>query len=217
MSKLQVVAWVNGDELDNAVDRDVGISAWSVRNGWFGTALVRFSDADRVIGQLCDEVEDRDNWRNLALQFDRHRIDALAHLKAITRGEDGAIEACRAFLAAAPVAGSDIAKEHDEIRAEVEALRNSLRTEVEAGDSWKREAEELRDEVEALRKDAERYRWLRDKGLHREIFADSAAVAPGLGPFIMIQFPSSGAPNRVQLGSGADAYVDAAMAAKEGV
>lgn len=72
-------------------------------------------------------------------------------------------------------------------------------------------------EHEALREDAERYRWLRDKGLHREIFADSAAVTPGRGPFIMIQLPSSGAPNRVALGSGADAYVDAAMAAKEGV
>lgn len=73
------------------------------------------------------------------------------------------------------------------------------------------ERDQLKAEVEALRKDAERYRWLMNKGLHTEIYSNSAGIAPGRGPYICIDLPSSGAPNRVALGSGSDGYIDAAM------
>lgn len=65
--------------------------------------------------------------------------------------------------------------------------------------------------LRAAEKDAARYRWLRDKGLRNELFAASPTIAPGLGPYIAIQLPTSGAPNLVALGSGADAHVDVAM------
>ncbi len=65
--------------------------------------------------------------------------------------------------------------------------------------------------LRAAEKDAERYRWLRDHGLHHEAPGSTAAIAPGFGPFICMQLPSSGAPNRIRLGSGADAYIDAEM------
>lgn len=69
--------------------------------------------------------------------------------------------------------------------------------------------------VSAERKDAQRYRWLKEKGLHHSIDAATAAIAPGVGPFICVQLPSSGAPNIVRLGTSADAYVDLSMG-KEG-
>lgn len=56
--------------------------------------------------QLRDEVEAGKQWRTLALQFDRHRMSALAHLKAVVSSPSAAnIQACQAFLDAAPVSG----------------------------------------------------------------------------------------------------------------
>ncbi|WP_312115208.1 hypothetical protein [Stutzerimonas nitrititolerans] len=56
--------------------------------------------------QLRAEVEGLQVWRNLAMQFDRHRMTALGHLKAVVESPNAAnIQACQEFLAAAPVPG----------------------------------------------------------------------------------------------------------------
>lgn len=89
-----------------------------------------------VTAERDGEAESCEQWRNLALQFDRHRVSALAHLKMAVAGQDGAMDACRDFLAAPPVPGHAITEEIDQLRAEVEALRS----------------------------DAERFRWLAHQG-----------------------------------------------------
>ncbi|WP_312905443.1 hypothetical protein [Stutzerimonas nitrititolerans] len=76
-----------------------------------------------VTAERDGEAESCEQWRNLALQFDRHRMSALAHLKMAVAGQDGAMDACRDFLAAPPVPGHAITEEIDQLRAEVEALR----------------------------------------------------------------------------------------------
>lgn len=56
--------------------------------------------------ELREEVETGQQWRALALQFDRHRMSALAHLKAVVSSPSAAnIQACQAFIEAAPVSG----------------------------------------------------------------------------------------------------------------
>lgn len=70
------------------------------------------------------ESENR-QWHNLALQFDRHRMMALAHLRMVVAGQDGALDACREFIAAPPVSGMAITEEVDQLRSEVERLRKN--------------------------------------------------------------------------------------------
>lgn len=79
-----------------------------------------------VTAERDGEAESCEQWRNLALQFDRHRMSALAHLKMVVAGQDGALDACRGFLSAPPVPGHAITEEIDQLRAEVEALRKAF-------------------------------------------------------------------------------------------
>lgn len=58
------------------------------------------------IAKLREEVDTGNHWRTLALQFDRHRMTALGHLKAVVANPNAAnIHACQAFLETAPVPG----------------------------------------------------------------------------------------------------------------
>jgi len=67
-------------------------------------------------------------------------------------------------------------------------------------------------EAEAVR-DAERYRWLRDKGAYRNI-AGLASMNSGRGPYIYMELPSCNSfSNFVLTGIYADAHIDAAIAA----
>lgn len=124
-------------------------------------------------------------------------------------------------------AGCAAAKAHaDSWRAEAEALRKIISDSATAcGAAVSVECSlefmamlpgEIGSVVGSLRKDAERYRWLMKTGLHTEIYAKSASIAPGRGPYICIDLPSCGAPNRLALGSGADGYIDAAMSKEAG-
>ena len=62
-----------------------------------------------------DEPEDEDDtegaWRNLALQFDGHRIEALSWLKAMVANPFANIEGARDFLAAPPLPGEKVLAE----------------------------------------------------------------------------------------------------------
>lgn len=61
---------------------------------------------EKISAAVRDEVEALLVWRTLALQFDRHRMTALAHLKAVVESPNATnIQACQEFLGAAPVPG----------------------------------------------------------------------------------------------------------------
>ena len=105
----------------------------------------------------------------------------------------------------------DLIAEIDSLKSRLEMESAELAWSDSDGRAIQAERDHLKADNEALRKDAERYRWLMKKGLHTEIYANSSAVAPGRGPYICVDLPSCGAPNRVALGSGADGYIDAAM------
>tara|TARA_R110000868_G_scaffold96392_2_gene265168 strand:+ start:2918 stop:3265 length:348 start_codon:yes stop_codon:yes gene_type:complete len=65
-------------------------------------------------------------WRNLALQFDEHRMLALAHLRrALDSGLQNRQE-IELFLQSPPRSGNEISAEADDLRAEVARLRAAL-------------------------------------------------------------------------------------------
>lgn len=55
------------------------------------------------------QADDADaEWRRLALQFDGHRMQALAHLRGLLENPESHAEAVRAFLAAPPLSGEQV-------------------------------------------------------------------------------------------------------------
>lgn len=72
-------------------------------NATLTDALVK-AEAER--DELRDEIEGLKHWRTLAMQFDRHRMTALAHLKAVVANPNAtSVQAAQAFLEAAPAPG----------------------------------------------------------------------------------------------------------------
>ena len=61
-----------------------------------------------VNAEVAEEAEVEISWRNLALQFDQHRMDAKMHIQAFLDGDEAAVEQARAFLAAAPLSGEEV-------------------------------------------------------------------------------------------------------------
>ena len=68
-------------------------------------------------------------------------------------------------------------------------------------------------EIEALRKDAERYRWLRDKAPGEIVFDHTASQSEG-GPHFLLRVPFDGEPvhNDTHSAMKLDAAIDAALA-----
>jgi|GEM_PF-1520813 len=124
----------NGQAL-TAADMDADTFALMARSDFDGDVekLVRQTDhtaaLSAVTAERDGEAESCEQWRALALQFDRHRMSALAHLKMVVAGQEGALDACRDFLSAPPVPGHAITEDVDQLRAEVEALRNEAASE----------------------------------------------------------------------------------------
>jgi hypothetical protein len=58
------------------------------------------------------ESNNKDNadlkWRNLAMQFDGHRMEAIWHLKELMNNPEGHREAVEKFLAAPPLSGEEV-------------------------------------------------------------------------------------------------------------
>lgn len=75
-----------------------------------------------LIEGLSDRAESCDQWRKLALQFDRHRIEAMSLIKSVAAGTAGATE-CAAFAAAPPPLTSPAEAERDALR---EALAEAI-------------------------------------------------------------------------------------------
>jgi len=87
-------------------------------------------------GEVAQEEEKEDDattqWRNLAHQFDRHRMSAMGLLKAVVAGQATA-EDCAAFLALPPpepldVTGTPVGK--------VLTLEEQLRSDGKGGPAW---------------------------------------------------------------------------------
>lgn len=71
------------------------------------------------VEMLRGELEHAEQWRELALQFDRHRMNAMALIKAVAHGFAGAPE-CKAFAAVPPIPGHAITAEIAELRAQLQ-------------------------------------------------------------------------------------------------
>lgn len=81
-----------------------------------------------------DEAETLDQWRNLAMQFDRHRMQALGHLRAVmgNPGSRHEIDA-RQFLEAGPMAGEKaLAERLAALPLQALSREKLLRAEVDA-------------------------------------------------------------------------------------
>lgn len=60
---------------------------------------------------LVEETEATDAWRQLALQFDGHRMQALGFLKALLRGDKDMETGARGFIASPPIPGERVLAE----------------------------------------------------------------------------------------------------------
>jgi hypothetical protein len=75
---------------------------------------------------MGDQIVTEKVWRNLALQFDEHRMLALAHLRrALDTGLQNRKE-IELFLQSSPRSGNEISAEADTLRAEVARLLLAL-------------------------------------------------------------------------------------------
>lgn len=80
--------------------------------------VVLAKDAKAIIdglrGEVAEQEETVTQWRELALQFDRHRMTAMAHIRAAASGDKSAIEALGVFAALPPIPGHEITAERDQ-------------------------------------------------------------------------------------------------------
>lgn len=79
--------------------------------------------------QLKDEIEGLSHWRDLALQFDNHRMAALWHLKRLVV-DPQSNSVAELFLSEPPLSAHEVVAERDQLKAENEALRKDA-------DKWK--------------------------------------------------------------------------------
>lgn len=79
--------------------------------------LCRLSAAHAIIdglrGEVASQEETANQWRELALQFDRHRMTAMAHIRAAASGDKSAIESLGVFAALPPIPGHEITAAHE--------------------------------------------------------------------------------------------------------
>lgn len=88
------------------------------RQQFYARAQAILAERDQLraeVEALREDVEAGEQWRALALQFDRHRMSAIWHLKALLGSAEHA-GAAHDFLDAPPVQGNVL-------WAEIEALR----------------------------------------------------------------------------------------------
>jgi len=70
-------------------------------------AEAKLYDTERKLAALREELADMKHWRDLALQFDNHRMTALWHLKTLAVNPSYA-PAVSEFLASPPLPASEI-------------------------------------------------------------------------------------------------------------
>ena len=108
---------------------------WS--NKWGSDAdtkgLSYTADAQALLAELREELACAEQWRDLALQFDRHRMNAMALIKAVAAGKAGAPEYA-AFAAVPPIPGHAITAEIAEKDARIAELeRQAVMARIQQG------------------------------------------------------------------------------------
>ena len=114
--------WIDRDEAQSVVD-EVQCEVNLLRH--------EASDAQAIIdglrGEVAEQEETANQWRELALQFDRHRMTAMAHIRAAASGDKSAIEALGVFAALPPIPGHEITAERDRQAQRIGELVGLLR------------------------------------------------------------------------------------------
>lgn len=67
--------------------------------------------AHERIAELEEELTTAAEWRRLALQFDNHRIEAIAHLRCLLENPESHAAAANRFLCAPPMSGEQVLAE----------------------------------------------------------------------------------------------------------
>ena len=118
--------------------------------------------------RLIAEIESLSHWRDLALQFDNHRMEALWHLKRVLADENQT-EQAQTFLSKPPLSAGDIVSERDQLKAENESLRADIRKITRERGRLTLENENLKVEMSSAQRDiyslgidAKRYRWIKN-------------------------------------------------------
>ena len=130
---LEVIGWYTDDHLNDksatTYSREVA-GRWLAK-GWTVTGIANADDAqaiiDGLLGDVAAQEETANQWRELALQFDRHRMTAMAHIRAAASGDKSAIEALGVFAALPPIPGHEITAEFDQQANRIGELEGLLR------------------------------------------------------------------------------------------
>ena len=98
------------DRLDcDASDSDMGRKPVACTRRKAAAELRRLhAELQQHNAQLADETESASEWRRLALQFDGHRMQALSHLRLLTKHPGDHCAAAVNFLAAPPLSGEQV-------------------------------------------------------------------------------------------------------------
>ena len=123
---LEVVGYVSQDDIKWQGDCTLRIKPYSD----YTIPLCRLSEAQAIIdglrGEVAAQEETANQWRELALQFDRHRMTAMAHIRAAASGDKSAIEALGVFAALPPIPGHEITAEFDKQAQRIGELASHL-------------------------------------------------------------------------------------------
>lgn len=94
-----------------ALVKSLGHKTGCAKNA-FGEQCTCGVDETIAAAEQAQQADDTDaEWRRLALQFDGHRMQALAHLRCLLENHEGHADAVRAFLAAPPLSGEQVLNE----------------------------------------------------------------------------------------------------------
>lgn len=85
----------------------------------------KYEDVVTQLETALGEVEALTHWRDLALQFDNHRMLAIWHLKALVSGE-GSVDCAKSFLGKPPTAAHEVVAELELSKGREAALQTSL-------------------------------------------------------------------------------------------
>lgn len=98
------------DRLDcDASDSDMGRKPVACTRRKAAAELRRLhAELQQHNAQLADETESASEWRRLALQFDGHRMQALSHLRLLTKHPGDHCAAAVNFLASPPLSGEQV-------------------------------------------------------------------------------------------------------------
>lgn len=122
---------VKVEDIGNWIDRDEAQSVVDEAQCEVNLLRHEASDAQAIIdglrGEVAEQEEAANQWRELALQFDRHRMTAMAHIRAAASGDKSAIEALGVFAALPPIPGHEITAARDQQAQRIGELEGLLR------------------------------------------------------------------------------------------